>query len=183
MTVGRTPLSLPEMPQLRPFEQADAEELHALIEADRERLAPWLPWAAGQDREGTEEFIRRSREEIEEGVGYQAAIAPEGPIVGVIGCRPIDWNHRATNIGYWLAEAGLGKGTMTAAVRALTDHAFRKWGMHRIEIQAATENLRSRAIPERLGFVEEGTLRGAERVGDSYLDIVVYSVLAPDWTG
>jgi ribosomal-protein-serine acetyltransferase len=183
MAAGQTPLSLPDAPQLRPFETTDVDRLHALIEADRERLAPWLPWAAGQDREGTEEFIRRSREEIEQGTGYQAAIAPEGAIVGVIGCRPIDWSNRATNIGYWLAEVGLGKGMMTEAVRALVDHAFGSWGLHRIEILAATENLRSRAIPERLGFVEEGTRRGAERVGDRYLDIVVYGVLATDWTG
>jgi ribosomal-protein-serine acetyltransferase len=183
MATAQMPLSLPEAPQLRPFEEADADELHGLIEADRARLAEWLPWAAEQDREGTVEFIRRSRQEIEEGIGYQAAIAPEGAIVGVIGCRPINWSHGSTNIGYWLAEAGVGKGTMTAAVRALTDHAFGSWGLHRVEIMAATQNRRSRAVPERLGFAEEGTLRGAEQVGDRHLDIVVYGMLAADWRG
>jgi ribosomal-protein-serine acetyltransferase len=38
----------------------------------------------------------------------------------------------------------------------------------------AAENRRSRRIPERLGFVEEGTLREAELVGERRLNSVVY---------
>ena len=69
---------------------------------------------------------------------------------------------------------------MTEAVRALVDHAFGAWGLHRVVIEAATGNARSRAIPERLGFREEGVRRGAERNGDDFLDIVVYAMLATD---
>ena len=72
---------------------------------------------------------------------------------------------------------------MTAAVRALTDHALTVWELNRVEIRVASENRRSRAIPERLGFREEGTLREAHRVGDRHVDLVVYSMLAADWTG
>jgi RimJ/RimL family protein N-acetyltransferase len=53
----------------------------------------------------------------------------------------------------------------------------------RVEIRAAPENARSRAIPERLGFTQEGTLRQVERVGDRYLDNVVYAMLAEDGKG
>jgi ribosomal-protein-serine acetyltransferase len=53
----------------------------------------------------------------------------------------------------------------------------------RVEIRAAPENARSRAIPERLGFTQEGTLRQVERVDDRYLDNVVYAMLAEDWKG
>jgi hypothetical protein len=48
-------------------------------------------------------------------------------------------------------------------------------------IRAAVENRRSRAIPERLNFREEGTLRKSEWIGDRYLDNVVYSMLAVEW--
>ena len=50
-----------------------------------------------------------------------------------------------------------------------------------MEIQAAVDNHRSRAIPERLGFREEGVRREAERVGDRYHDLVLYAILAPEW--
>ncbi|HEY2333416.1 MAG TPA: GNAT family protein [Solirubrobacterales bacterium] len=45
-----------------------------------------------------------------------------------------------------------GSGTMTAAVRLLVDHALTVWQLNRVEIRAAVENRRSRAIPKRLGF-------------------------------
>jgi ribosomal-protein-serine acetyltransferase len=69
---------------------------------------------------------------------------------------------------------------MTETVRALVDHAFGVWELHRIEIAAAVDNARSRAIPQRLGFREEGVRRDAERHGDRYLDLVVYGLLATD---
>jgi ribosomal-protein-serine acetyltransferase len=67
---------------------------------------------------------------------------------------------------------------MTGAVRALVDHALRGWELNRVEIRAAPDNRRSRAIPERLGFRQEGVLRQAERVSDRYLDSVLYAMLA-----
>jgi ribosomal-protein-serine acetyltransferase len=70
---------------------------------------------------------------------------------------------------------------MTAAVRLLVDHALTEWQLNRVEIRVAVENLRSRAIPERLGFSQEGTLRKADLVDGRYLDSVVYSMLAVDW--
>ena len=72
---------------------------------------------------------------------------------------------------------------MTEAVRACVDHAFTTWKLNRVMIQAAVENTRSRAIPERLGFREEGILREVERIGDRMLDDVVYAMLAADWPG
>lgn len=167
--------------QLRLLDESDAQELHGLIEANRAHLARWLPWAAGQSLADTAAFIRRTREQLRENDGFQAAIACEGRIAGVIGYHGVDWGNRSTSIGYWLAEERQGRGTMTGAVRALVDHALSVWGLNRVEIRVASDNRRSRAIPERLGFTREGTLREAERVGERHLDCVLYAMLASDW--
>lgn len=162
---------------VRPLRAADAPELHALVEANRDYLARWLPWAADQDLAATEEYLAGAEAQLARNDGFQAAIAPEGSIIGVAGFHSIDWTNRNTSIGYWLAEDAQGRGRMTTTVRALVDHAFGEWHLHRVEIHCAPANHRSRAIPERLGFREEATLRETERVGGRYLDGVVYGLL------
>jgi ribosomal-protein-serine acetyltransferase len=166
---------------LRLLEEADARELHGLIEANRAYLARWLPWAAGQTFEDTLDFIRGTRSQAKENEGFQTAIATEKGIAGVIGYVSLDWANRSTRVGYWLNEDQRGRGTMTAAVRLLVDHALTVWQLNRVEIIVATGNRRSRAIPERLGFREEGTLRQFQLVNDRYLDCVSYSMLAAEW--
>lgn len=156
-------------------------ELHELIEANRVHLARWLPWAAGQTFDDTLDFIRRTRAQLTGNGGFQAAIVIEGAIVGVIGYHAVDWGNRSTRVGYWLDEGQQGRGTMTAAVRLLVDHALTVWQLNRVEILVATENRRSRAIPERLGFHQEGTLRQFQLVGGRYLDCASYSMLMADW--
>lgn len=107
----------------------------------------------------------------------QTAVIEDARIIGIVGFHGVCWDHHSTSIGYWLAESAQGRGTMTRAVQALVDHAFRVWRLHRVEIRAAVDNTRSRAIPERLGFTQEGVLRAAERIGDRYADQVVYARL------
>ena len=171
---------LPGGAALRLLEESDARELYALIEANRDHLARWMPWAAAQTLEDTREFIRITRRQLADNDGIQTAIVRGGRIVGAVGFHSVEWRNQATGIGYWLARDEQGLGTMTAAVRALLDHAFGPWGLNRVEIRAAPENARSRAIPERLGFRQEGKLREVERVGDRFLDNVVYSMLAAE---
>lgn len=66
---------------------------------------------------------------------------------------------------------------MTSAVREMVFVGFNDFGLNRIEIQCATINAKSRAIPERLGFIQEGVLRSSEKVNGRFLDHAVYGLL------
>jgi ribosomal-protein-serine acetyltransferase len=140
-----------------------------------------MPWAASQDRDDTLAFIRACRRQVGENDGLQTLITREGAPIGMIGFHGIDWQHRTTSIGYWIARDQQGRGVITRAVEVLIDHAFGAWKLNRIEIRTGVENLPSRAIPERLGFRDEGRLLQAERVGERWVDHVLYAMLAADW--
>ncbi len=174
-------LEIDEHLRLRSLRRADAEAIYALVDADRERLAEWMPWAAAQTLAATREFVAESEAQEAREDGFQAALVRDGAIVGVAGYHLIDRLNRSTSIGYWLANPHQGEGVMTAAVRALVDHAFAAWGLNRVTIEAALGNGRSRAIPERLGFTQEGVLRESELVGGHFLDAALYSMLASEW--
>ncbi len=174
------PTALDSGAELRPLRLADAEGLHAAVEANRERLAEYMPWAARQSLEGTVAFVERSVRGMQSGDELQAVLLRGRRVVGMAGFVGVSHEHRRTAIGYWLVAAEQGRGTMTQAVSVLVQEAFERWQLERVEIRVAAGNGRSRAIPERLGFTAEGTLRGAHRVGGRPLDEVVYALLAGD---
>jgi ribosomal-protein-serine acetyltransferase len=168
---------------MRLLENADADELYRLIDTNRAYLARWMPFV-GQTRSAADSlaFIGSARRQLAENRGMQMAIVNGERIVGVAGFHRIDWTHRSTSIGYWLAEDQQGAGTMTLAATALVDHAFAVLRLARVEIRAGVENRRSRAIPERLGFHEDGVIRAAERIGPRVIDHVVYAMTEGDWS-
>ena len=87
----------------------------------------------------------------------------------------------AAEIGYWVRVPFEGRGLITRASREFTRLAFEHVGVNRVVIRAGVENVRSRAVPERLGFREEGVQRGGGRGLGGFYDIVVYAMLADQW--
>jgi ribosomal-protein-serine acetyltransferase len=173
--------SLGDDAELRLLEEVHVYDLYRLTDANRAHLREWLPWVdATRSPEDTRAFVRIATQQFASNQGYECGIWWHGQLVGTIGNHRIDWRNGATSIGYWLGEAYQGRGLMTRACRALVDHAFGTLRLHRVEIRAATGNWRSRAIPQRLGFREEGILRDGEWLYDHYVDLVIYSRLSSD---
>ncbi len=170
--------------ELRPLNLRDARVLFALVEANRPRLARWLPWpASNHSVQDSRAYILRVRAQARSGLAQSFGLWWKEQLVGIAGFVWIDAANRRAAIGYWLAQEAEGHGLMTAAVKALLRHGFRTLQLNRIEIRAGVRNHRSRAVPLRLGFRHEGTLRQVERLGDRFVDHAVYSVLASEWQG
>lgn len=168
--------------ELRPLHLHDARAIFALVEANRERLRRWLPWPdANRSVLDSRTFILKVRAQARQGAAASFGLWWQGRLVGIAGFVWIDSANRSAAIGYWLAQEAEGHGLMSAAVKALLRHGFLTLKLNRIEIRAGVRNHRSRAIPKRLGFRHEGTLRQAERLADRYVDHAVYGLLAVEW--
>lgn len=164
---------------LRP---AHAPELFALVDTNREHLRRWLPWVDGTHQvSDTAAFIQGGLDSLAVGKGLEFGIWLDAKIAGVIGLFGADSPNRSAAIGYWLSKAAEGRGIMSKVCPAVLRHAFGKLGLHRVQICCASDNRRSQGVPERLGFIREGVLRGAERIGDTYADLVVFGLLAEEW--
>lgn len=167
---------------LRLLERRHAPALYALTNSCRPHLRRWLPWVdATRSVDDTMRFIEHGLEQFAAGDGFHVGVWYRGALAGVAGYHGIDHANEKTSLGYWLGEPYQGRGLMTRACAALVDNAFGTFGLHRVEIRCATENLRSRAIPERLGFELEGTLREVEALYGRRVDHAVYGMLATQW--
>ena len=167
--------------QLRLLEEKHAEMVYLLTVRNREHLRRWLSWVdkvvTVQD---TRNFIKLSLKQFETGRGIQTGIWYEGMLVGVIGCE-INPKTKTALIGYWLAALYQGRGIMTRACKALIDYLFEEKAIECVEIRCAVKNKRSRAIPERLGFAQEGIIRNAELLSGRYVDHVIYRIRRDNW--
>ncbi|ADH97936.1 GNAT family N-acetyltransferase [Salisediminibacterium selenitireducens] len=172
---------LDEDTELRILELRHAEPLYLITEHSRRHLRTWLPWVDDIYQPGdSRKFIEMGLKQFVSQDGFHAGIWYKGQLAGVIGLHGIHWGNRSTSIGYWLGDGFEGKGIMTKACKALIHHCFHDLNLERIEIRAASRNTKSRAIPERLGFQEEGRLRHAEFLYDHFVDHIVYARLKSD---
>ncbi|MBI2070660.1 MAG: GNAT family N-acetyltransferase [Elusimicrobia bacterium] len=164
------------------LEERDAANLFRLTERNRARLKQWLPWLDDtRTQADTLRFIQGAEKAFESKTGLHAKILLRGQIAGTIGLHYIDWVNARTSIGYWLGAEFEGRGIMARSCRALIDYLFKELKMNRVEILIAPGNKKSQAIPRKLGFTEEGTLRQYARMYTQFADHIVYSVLAKEW--
>ncbi|HEV2527093.1 MAG TPA: GNAT family protein [Thermomicrobiales bacterium] len=172
---------------VRPYRPDDAAGLIAAINESRAELNEWMAWAPHQRTldDALDYCLRMAaawirREDLAMGV-FDAA---SGRYLGGTGFHRIDWQTRSFEIGYWLRTSAVGQGLMTEAVGLLLEVAFEVLDARRVEIRCDAQNHRSAAIPRRLGFTIEGTLRkeGLTPAGE-VRDTLVFGIIDDDYRG
>jgi ribosomal-protein-serine acetyltransferase len=180
---------------MRPFLRIDDEiSLHLAqpelalpvfraIDENRAHLRPWLPWVDGtRTVEDTKTFIKESMLHNKDGSRLTTFIYYGEELAGSLGVVNFNKDHRKCEIGYWLREDLQGRGILTKALSVFIEYLFKSKGMNRIEVQVLSGNDRSKGVPLRLGFKQEGALRQSVRMYGSFHDVELFSLLKEEWT-
>ena len=170
---------------IRCWEPRDAAPLKLAVDGSLTHLRPWVPWAAAEPTALDQKiaWLRKCRGEFDLGLDYLYGVfsADESEVIGGAGLH-LRNGLNVREIGYWIANAHCQKGYATEVTRALTRVGFEVDGATRIEVRVRPENRRSTRIPQALGFISEGTLRGIARDPDGRpCDVTVYAMLRGDY--
>lgn len=161
----------------------DASAAYAVIDANRDHLMPWMPWVPHTHSDyDVRRFMAESAERFLEGSAVDIGFFEGGGVLGGMGATIGALGSAEADIGYWLVETAQGRGIATSAAARLIGWLFEERDLHRITIRARVDNVRSRAVAERLGFTFEGVLRQALAVGDGFHDAALYSLLRTEWS-
>ncbi|SHO53924.1 GNAT family N-acetyltransferase [Desulfopila aestuarii] len=159
-----------------------AEEMFALTDKNREHLKQWLPWPDQIVKvSDTTAFISLQLKRFSEGEAIHLSIFYKNMIAGVIAYNIIDQANGTAKVGYWLGKEYTGKGIMLKAVRELLFLGFEYWPIQKIEIHCAETNTKSTAIPEKLGFKNEGLIRRTAKVDDTYQNHIIFGILREEF--
>jgi len=170
---------------LRCWDPRDAEALKSAIDASLDHLRAWMPWAVDEPEVLQEKIDRLRRWRGKFDLGQDFVYGVFGPddreVLGSCGLHT-RVGDKAREIGYWIHVDHINQGLATEVAAALTKVAFEIDGVVRVEIRCDPRNVRSAAVPRKLGFVHEATLR--QRITDAQgdrRDSMIWTLLTEDY--
>ncbi|MCM2267790.1 MAG: GNAT family N-acetyltransferase [Elusimicrobiales bacterium] len=161
-----------------------AETMYRYVDQDRQRLRVFLPWVdTTRSVDDEAAYIRMTHASWEKGTLFDYGLFERetGTYMGNIGVHNIAWAHDRCEFGYWILSSFEGKGFISEAVGALEKVCF-GLGFHRLEIRCSSRNPRSAAVPRRLGYSLDGTLKEDAIEQGSYRNTLVFAKLNPGHT-
>jgi RimJ/RimL family protein N-acetyltransferase len=164
--------------ELRAYDPSQAPALRTAIVESLEHLRPWMPWADAEPQplDQKVELLRKFRAHFDLGVEFGYAIFSGDELVGGTGLHPRA-GPGALEIGYWIHVRHVGQGWATEAAGALTRAAIELHDVRRVEIRCDPVNARSAAVPRKLGFRLEATLRAVTPSPAGLRDAMVWTML------
>ena len=169
---------------LRPPANDDWVDWADLRALSRDYLTPWEPtWPADALTEGAyQRRVRRLAGEWKSDEGYNFHVFDRhGHLAGGIGLTQIRRGVAQTGtLGYWIGEPFQGRGYTTEAVRLISRFAFSGLQLHRVEAACLPENIASRRVLEKAGFVREGYARLYLKIDGNWRDHLTFALLRED---
>ncbi|MFT3853659.1 MAG: GNAT family N-acetyltransferase [Ilumatobacteraceae bacterium] len=166
---------------LRVWAPEDAPAVCVSVDESMDHLRSWMAWAVEPVTvEHFQDVIDRFEASWRDGVEASYGVFLDGEVIGGTGL------HRRAGpdtleIGYWIHVDHIGRGYATEVSAALTDLAFTVDGVDHVEIHHDEANVRSAAVPRKLGFAHVATAP-RERLAPAHSGIEwIWRVDRADW--
>lgn len=118
-----------------------------------------------------------------QGVFWAITTNKNDQLIGTIGFNSWNFHNKRGEISYDLMSEYWGQGIMTRVITNIMVFAFSKMGIYRVEARTMKENERSQKLLYKIGFKQEGILRGYRIIRDEPQDIALFSLISPDFSG
>lgn len=169
-----------------PFLSGDGRVVNKAIRESIAELSKWLPFAQEiPPVEETESNLRNAHIKFLARESFRFLIFHKetDEYIGTSSIHNIDWEVKSGDIGYWIDKKYSGNGYMTEAIKRLTDLGMNQLGFNRLEIRCEAANVKSQAIPEKLGFKLEAVLKNEylSADGKTLTDTYVYGMIMKDY--
>jgi RimJ/RimL family protein N-acetyltransferase len=145
---------------LRELKPSDANDLYENVK-DKAVVKWTLRIPHPYPRNGAVKFIKTCNANFKKKNSYTFGIVVKeiGKVVGTISLKDVDWNDRNAELGYWIGKNYWGKGYSTEAAKLITLFGFEELRLHRIYAKLFAENIPSRKVLEKAGYIFEGTFK------------------------
>ena len=169
---------------VRCYSPSDAPLLAESVKESLEHLRPWMPWVYNEPELNEEKVQRlklfRGNFDLGQNFTYGIFNPEETKLIGGTGLHT-RLGENELEIGYWIHKDYINQGLVTESTAALVKVAFEMIHVHRLEIHCDPENFASAAIPRKLGFTHEGTLRAKTRFLDGWSDSMIWGLLEVEY--
>ena len=170
---------------VRCYDPKDALYLQKSIQESVEHLRPWLPWVKTEPEELQVKIERlrvfRADFDLNKQYIYGVFDLKETELIGGTGLHPRVGSN-AFEIGYWINVNHVNRGYATEISAALTKVAFEIENLNRVEIHCDPKNIKSAAIPKKLGYIYEATLRNrCENIEGELIDSMIWSIMKEEY--
>ena len=169
---------------LRPFVPEDAADVQRLA-GDRAIADTTLNIPHPYEDGMAEEWISTHQRMFDEDKGLTLAVTAKhgGDLIGAISLMGINRRFSRAELGYWIGKPYWNEGYCTEAGLAVLKYGFEEMGLNRIFATHLARNPASGRVMVKLGMTYEGTQRQHASRWDRFEDLVLYGILASEWTG
>ncbi len=163
---------------LRIRTKRDALQIFTLVKQNKDHLSKFLSWVSKTKTvSDSENFIARKLKDFKSGDSCDFGVFYDNKMIGSAGYNKINNIDKIGDIGYWVSKEYEGRGIMSKVIAKVIEIGKKKYKLHRIQIRMDVKNKKSQAIPKRLGFIYESTMKDATLRDGKFHDMEMWVLI------